>query len=39
MIKKKGHVGCGITYCIRNEEVVSQQSVVHQVGNDSLKAH
>lgn len=36
---KKGPIGSRITYCIRNEEVVSQQSVVQQVGNDGLKTH
>lgn len=29
-------VGCGITYCIRNEEVVSKQSVVQQGRDDAL---
>ena len=36
---EKWPIGCGITYCIRNEEVVSQQSVVQQGGNDALQAH
>lgn len=29
----------GITHCIRNEEVVSQQCVVQQRGNDTLQSH
>ena len=36
---EKWPIGGGITYCIRNEEVVSQQSVVQQGGNDALQAH
>lgn len=36
---REGPIDCGITYCIRNEEVVSQQSVVQQRGNDALQAH
>lgn len=35
----KSHIDCGITYCIRNEEVVSQQSVMQQGGNDTLQPH
>lgn len=32
-------MSCGITYCIGNEEVVSQQAVVQQGGNDAFQAH